>query len=102
MRQPVTLIQLAGVDEDGAVMFFDAVSFVDVAEDVQSRLDAINDQAQVFAAGVLACTVAVEDACGRAVGDEDVGIAGYLVPVAANRRAAIPVERPVEKPRRDG
>src|ERR1041384_890293 len=41
VRQPVTFIQLAGVDEDSAVVFFDAVSFVDVAEDVQTRLDTI-------------------------------------------------------------
>src|SRR5205085_5527334 len=61
-----------------------------------------NDESQVFAAGVLACGISDENACGRAVGDEYVGVAGYLVPVAANRRAAMPVERPVEKPRRDG
>lgn len=100
--QLVLFVHQTAIDEGDFASFYLAIGFVNMPEQVYRGLKGSNFFQKVFIAIVFLGYNLVENAKGRRMGHEDIGVFRYFLPVPADVGAAVPVESPVVVKRRNG
>lgn len=93
----IAFVADAGIDERRAVLHGHAMAVVDMAKDMQLWPYAPDGLGQVMAADVFTVRCQVQDAEGRAVGNQHIGVARDQGPFFCQRPAARQVKCPLKK-----
>ena len=103
MDRSIGLVTGGGIDVDGGAGLGHTITAVDVAEDMDAGFDCGEPDPQLLTTQVLLAPHGIQDPVGRAMGDQDIGTQGDLIPyLPESFPLSGQVECPVHEPRLPG